>query len=130
MTKQEENVTVIQLNHSDMFKDLVVRILQERLAIVQYDSKLEGRARDVQNFELNEQRLGIRTRLRSFYPADHYIVTRFSVDLSNDVRPAVLFSTRLRNDVSSPELHHRVELLPELWEPQNWQAAVVHNAMG
>lgn len=129
MTKQEENVTLIPLYHSGMFKDLLVLILRERIASVDYDHKLEGRERDVQNFELNELRLAIRTRLRSFYDANLYVVSRFTADLSKPAG-AIHFSIQPRKGPATTQQHFRVELPPELWAPpEDRMADIVGNML-
>lgn len=125
MIAQKDRI-LIETNHSGLFKQLLVLMLRERIASVEYDCRLAGKARDQQNFDLNEQRLAIRTLLRTYYDSNEYIVAQFHADLSKPAA-AIHFTVQPRKGpvTSATQRHFRVELPFELWEPEDRMADIV-----
>lgn len=118
--------TLIETHDSFFFKQLLVLMLRERIASLEYDYALTGSALSQQNAALEKQRTDIRTLLRRFCPADNFLVTQFSGDLSKPAA-AIHFSAQPRHD--PVPVHFRVELPFELWSTQGL-ADLVRDALG
>lgn len=120
MTTQEDNTTLIQTNDSVFFKHLLVLMLRERIASVEYDYTLVDEAMSKQNAKLHEQRTEIRNLLRRFCPSGNCDVSQFYADLSKPAA-AIHFAAQQR---------FRVELPFELWWPQNRVAHLTQDEPG